>query len=145
MNQSEANALVRKHGTVRAAARAVGMPRSTFMDVLTGETKQQRMDTAHRATVVAVAASKVGKSLAEFRAEHDKDYIVPRAIRDGLKALGSGWEYEVQFARACGLNMTDLGNYRDMFAEHVVQIRRDGKRAWAGTKQVAAEMRRMVS
>ena len=87
-----------------------------------------------------------GKSLAEFRATHDKAFIIPKKIKEALQQLGSsGWEYEVGFAKLAGISLADLGNFRDQFAEHVVAIRRDGKRAWAGSKDTAAKMRAMVS
>ena len=88
--------------------------------------------------------AKVGKSLAEFRSKHDKDYIVPKKIADALKMLGNGWENEVDFIRLAQLSTTDLAMYRDQFAEHWVVVDRSGKRVWAGTKTLAEEMRGML-
>lgn len=86
------------------------------------------------------------KSLGDFRAEHDKDFIVPLKIREGLAKLGpSGWDYETEFARLCGVGMIDLSAYRDAFAAHVVETKKgSGKRAWAGSKALADKMRAMV-
>jgi hypothetical protein len=89
--------------------------------------------------------SKKGRSLDEFRAQHDKDFIVPARIKEGLKQLGDGWAYEMEFVKLAGVSLGDLGNYREAFAEHVVIVRRDGKRAWAGSVSIAAKMREMVS
>lgn len=93
------------------------------------------------------SAAKVGKSLQEFRAEHDKSYIVPLKIREAIKKLGvDGWEYEVQFLRLAGLSVTDLAAYRDEFADHFVVVGgRNPKRLWAGSVGLAQKMREMVS
>jgi hypothetical protein len=85
-----------------------------------------------------------GRSLSEFRSVYDKEYIVPKRIREGLKALGAGWEYEAEFTRQIGVRSADLATYRDMFADHIVNIRSESKRAWAGTVATAKQMREMV-
>ena len=85
------------------------------------------------------------KTLADFRQAYDKDTIVPAKIRGGIAALGpDGWEYEVEFAKMCGISLYDIGRYRDMFTDHVVQISKSSKRAWAATKALAAKMREML-
>ena len=84
-----------------------------------------------------------GKSLAEFRAAHDKAFIVPQKIREGLKKLGGGWEYEVNFLKLAGLSTTDLANHRDAFTDHIVLVERT-KRVWCGTKELAAKLREMT-
>lgn len=93
------------------------------------------------------AAAKVGRSLQDFRAEHDKSFIVPLKIREALKKLGAeGWDYEVQFLRLAGLSVTDLAAYRDEFADHFVVVGgRNPKRLWAGSAALAQKMREMVS
>ena len=134
MTKQEAERLIAQHGSQRKAAQAAGVARKTLQKAMEGVTgKPMQTETRH------------GRTLADFRAEHDKDFIVPRRIRDGLKSLGAAWEYELAFAKLCGVGMADMATYREQFADHVVQIRRDGKRAWAGTKAMATEMRRMVS
>lgn len=90
-----------------------------------------------------------GRSLDDFRAAHDKNYIVPKRIRDSLKQLGDSWEYEVDFLRRCSLSTTDLAAYRDEFeADHIVIVagnsRSSAKRVWAGTKELTAKLREMV-
>lgn len=89
-------------------------------------------------------APKAGKSLAEFRASHDKSFIVPQKIREGLKRLGGGWDYEVNFLKLAGLSTTDLANHRDAFADHIVLVDRT-KRVWCGTKELASKLREMSS
>ena len=87
-----------------------------------------------------------GRSLAEFRQQYDKGFIVPARIRDGLKTIGpAGWEYEAEFAKICGVSFSDLGRYRDGFADHLVTIGRDGRRAWAGSARTAQAMREMLA
>lgn len=88
--------------------------------------------------------ARIGKTLADFRAQHDKDYIVPQKVRDALKALGDGWENEVDFLRLAKVSTTDLAMYRDQFADHWVVVDRNGKRVWAGTKALADKMRSMI-
>lgn len=85
----------------------------------------------------------VGKSLKEFRETYDKSTIVPQKIRNGLRMLGQGWEYEVQFAKMAGVSLADLGMFRDQFSEYVIPLR-ESRRAWAGTLGVAKAMREML-
>jgi len=94
--------------------------------------------------VTLKVSSKVGKSLAEFKATYDKDTIVPQKIRDALEQLGEGWEYESAFAKLAGISMTDMGTYREQFADHLVYLRRDAKKVWAGTKKLVALVREML-
>jgi len=89
-------------------------------------------------------AVKVGKTLSDFKAAYDKDTIVPQKIRDALELLGDGWEYEAPFAKMAGISMTDMGTYREQFADYIVYLRRDAKKVWAGTKKLAAQMREML-
>jgi len=84
------------------------------------------------------------KTLDEFRRTYDKDTIIPAKVREALERLADGWQYESEFVRAAGVSYADLGNYRDMFADHIVTIRRDNKRVWAGTTALAAQLREMV-
>ena len=69
---------------------------------------------------------------------------MPWKVREALRILGNGWEYEVAFAKAAGVSLADLATYRDQFAAHVVQLSREGRRAWAGTKAAADQMRKML-
>ena len=133
--ENEYGKLVEKHGSIRAAARAAGIPGSTF---------RRRLKAGGVLPVKAAKPpSRPGRSVDEFRTLYDKDFIVPRKVRDGLKALGSGWAYEVEFAKLAGVTLADLAAYRDAFADHVLQLK-ESRRAWAGTKVVAARLREML-
>lgn len=88
-----------------------------------------------------------GKSLDDFRAVHDKNTIVPARIREGLKKLGKdGWDYEIDFIKLCGVSTHDFGAFREQFEDHYVNVggTRSGKRAWAGSIELAAKMREMA-
>jgi hypothetical protein len=90
-----------------------------------------------------------GKSLEEFRQAHDKNYIVPRKIKEALAKLGESWEYEVDFMKLAGVSTTDLVNFREQFEEHIVTVKVNGsshrKNVWAGTVAFAAKLREMTS
>jgi hypothetical protein len=135
MTKQEAEAAVRKYGSMRAAAKGLRVARKTIRKAISG---------AITATPLKAAASTSGKSLADFKQTYDKSFIIPQKVRAALKALGAGWEYEVAFAKLAGVSLVDLGIVRDEFAGHVVTIGRDSKRAWAGTKATAEAMRKML-
>jgi hypothetical protein len=86
-----------------------------------------------------------GRSLSEFRDTYDRNTIVPQKIRAALGELGAGWAYEVEFSKLAGIGLSELAAFRDMFSDHVVSLKRDSKRAWAGTASVAQKMREMVN
>jgi hypothetical protein len=72
-----------------------------------------------KAPMPAPPAKKVGRTQAEFRALHDKGFIIPSRMRAGIKALGpDGWEYEAEFMKLADISTTDLGMYRDQFADY---------------------------
>jgi hypothetical protein len=139
------DALAKHGGNQRAAAQALGIARSTFQQRL--KQRPGSKGAAHAADVAKSkdASKKLGRSLADFRSEHDKDYIVPKKIRDALDQLGNSWEYESNFSRIAGVSLGDLGNYRDEFSDYIVVVSRAGKRAWAGRAELAKKMREMVS
>ncbi len=86
------------------------------------------------------------KTLADFRAIHDKDFVIPNKIKAGLEALGNdGWEYEADFQRICGCSTTDFAKYRSQFEDYYVTTSgANPKRVWAGSKALATKMREMV-
>lgn len=93
----------------------------------------------------APAPKRAGKGVEEFRAAHDKDFIVPQKIRDGLKKLGNGWEYEGDFVRLAMLSQTDMALYRDGFADFWFEVSGHTKRrVWCGSKELAEKLRAMV-
>ena len=132
MDKAQAVAALKKYGSQAKAAKALGIARQTLQHHLK-KLPEPSLD------------SRPGRSLAEFRAAHDKNFIVPQKIKAALKALGDGWEYEAQFIRLAGLSQTEMSTFRSLFEEdHVVVVDRT-KRVWAGTKAVAAKLREMVS
>ena len=92
-----------------------------------------------------VESTQKRRTLADFRATYSKAFIVPQRVRAAIRKLGAGWEYEVEFARSAGVSLIDLGHVRGEFAAHVVQLTRDGRRAWAGTEATAKAMRDMLT
>lgn len=137
MTKEETLAAVKKHGGIRKAAEALGISYSTF---------QARVSKANQG-VARIASPSIpvkGKSLSEFKATYDKSFIVPNKIKAALKELGGGWAYELDFAKLAGVSVMDIGRVRDQFAEHIVVLNRESKRAWAGTKATAKAMRNML-
>lgn len=98
----------------------------------------------------AAPQKKPGRSLEDFRAAHDKSYIVPRLLTEALEKLGASWVYELEIIKLAGISTTDLAAYRDQFEDHIVLASRSrtssssAKRIWCGTKEFAAELRAMV-
>ena len=90
-----------------------------------------------------------GKDFESFRAAHDKSFIVPKRIKDGLAALGDSWEYEAEFIKRCGVSQTDFAFYREHFADFYVETsgstNKRGKRVWAGTKAFATKLREVAT
>jgi len=96
------------------------------------------------APVSAKPKPEAGRSLKDFAQKYDKDIIVPRRIKDALKTMPD-WLYESEFVRHAGISQTDCSSFRDQFAEHVVVIKRDGRKVWAKTATVAEQLREMVA
>ena len=90
-----------------------------------------------------ISDSKV-KTLADFKSAHNRDTIVPQRIKKALALLGKGgWEYELVFSRMASIHLSDLGNFRDQFADYIVELK-GGRRAWAGSISLAKQMRSML-
>lgn len=135
MTRSEAQAAVRKYGGQNKACKALGIARGALQYAL--------YESKHTGSDPAPVKSSV-KSLNEFKQTFDKSFIVPNKIKAQLKKMGAGWMYEVDFAREAGITLTDVGHYRDKYAEaHVVELR-GGRKAWAGKKSVTIQMREMI-
>ncbi len=89
---------------------------------------------------------KAVKTLADFRAAHDKNVIIPNKIRAALAAMAiegpESWEYEVDFLRRAGVSTTDLGAFRDQFEEYIVEAKaKTVKRVWFATEKAAKAAR----
>lgn len=137
MSYEEAQAALKKYGSQRKAAEALGIARSTL------RVAAQRTPSGVKPVANPIVRDK--KSLTDFKNTYDKDTIVPQKIKSALAELGDSWEYEINFAKAAGVSMQDISNYREMFTDYIVTIRRDNKRAWTGSKSVASKMREMVA
>jgi hypothetical protein len=87
-----------------------------------------------------------GKSLADFRAVHDKSVTIPQKIEAALVKMAKDngpehWEYEGQFIKLVGVSQAEFGQYRDKFKAHVVAIKSNGttKRVWVATAKAATK------
>jgi len=141
MTKQEVQAGLKKYGSMRAMARALRISRHTISAWLEGDS------TVGKSKPVSADHAQISnrKTLADFRQTYDKSTIVPNKVRAALKLLGaSGWEYEVPFARSAGVSLSDLSNFREMFADYIVTLNRENKRAWAGSPATAKQMREML-
>ena len=136
----EAYEALEKHGSAAAAAKALGISRKAFRDRI-ARGRNEVTDKLAEDKPKQAAAS---RSLEEFRKTYDKDLIVPAKIREAIKALGDGWVYEQEFTRLANVSYNDLSIYRELFADHIVVIKKDSRKVWAGTPELAEEMRRML-
>lgn len=93
--------------------------------------------------------SKAAKTLADFRAAHDLNVIIPNKIRAALGAMyaegAENWEYEQDFMRRAGLSQTQIGAFREQFADHIVTTPhangRQPKRVWFADRKAAKAAR----
>lgn len=86
-----------------------------------------------------------GKSLEEFKKLYDKDTVIPAKIKNALDSLGESWEDEKDFIRRAVISYQDINTYREEFEKYFVLVGGSaGKRIWAGTVELAEEMRRLV-
>ena len=131
--------LLKQYGSVRKVASALGVNPSTVSRRLK---KFRNGDTNIKHETLNNNSDKVGKNLMEFRKLYDKSYIVPQKIKAALSKLKNNWEYENNFYRLAGVSLSDLGNFRDEFSDHLVVLK--DRRIWAGTKETAQLLREMI-
>lgn len=92
------------------------------------------------------------RTLADFRASHDKSTVIPNKIRAALAVMAKQgpehYEYEAEFLKLASLSVTDLAAYRDQFAPHLFIAKHlngksysTPKNIWFATKQAAAKAR----
>lgn len=89
------------------------------------------------------------KTVAGFKAIHDKNVVIPNKIRAGLAAmLAEGpetWEYEAEFEKRIAVSTTDFAKFRAQFADYIVETAgiggRTGKRAIFATVKAAKQAR----
>lgn len=92
------------------------------------------------------APIKKGKTLADFKAMHDPNVIVPAKIKKALADMEAenpeNWEYEQPFMKRAGVSQTHIGQFREQFVEHIVETSgKNPKRIWVCTKKAAAKFR----
>lgn len=93
-----------------------------------------------------MSSKPAGKTLADFRAAHDKNVIVPAKIRKALsemeKESAENWAYESDLIKRAGISQTDVGLFREQFAAHIVETTgKNAKRIWFASAKVAAKVR----
>jgi DNA-binding transcriptional regulator YdaS (Cro superfamily) len=136
--RQELEEAVAKHGSQRAAARALGISQSTLNEQL----KARAPRAAAKPSEAAPSARPVGFTRDDFRSKYDKNFIVPQRIREALKKLGPNrYLPEVDFTRLAGLSQTDMATFRPMFEDDFVVTVERTKRLWCGSKALAAEFR----
>ena len=89
------------------------------------------------------------RTLADFRAAHDPDVMIPAKIRAALETLEKEgpeeWRYEAEFISLAKVSQTQMGQYRDQFAAHIVETSavggRSPKRVWFATTKAAKAAR----
>jgi hypothetical protein len=95
-----------------------------------------------------MATAKPKKDVSAFRAAHDNNVIVPTKIKAAfadMKKTGDAFEYEGDFVKRAKLSQTQLGAFREMFADHIVQTTgKNQKKAWFHDVKTAAEMREAI-
>jgi len=86
------------------------------------------------------------KTLADFRAAHDLNVIVPTKIKHTLAEMlaehAENWLYEVDFLKRAGVSNSHISGFRDQFAANIIETRgHNPKRIWFASPKVAAKAR----
>lgn len=85
------------------------------------------------------------KKVDDFRKLYDDDYKIPKDIEKAIKTLGKeSWMYELDFVRENGMSVNKVALYREMFEDYIVYIRKDNKRVWCGSVELADQLRKIV-
>jgi IS30 family transposase len=82
MTAAEARAAIETHGSQRAAAKALGVHHGTLGKIMSRDKARRGNKTQPQPTISSDTGK--GRSLADFRAAHDKATIIPHKIREGL-------------------------------------------------------------
>ena len=140
LTKEQAQAALKKYGSLRAAAKALGVSRKTVRLRLKGIVPKQPRTTNHDPRTTSPKA--VGFTRDDFKRKYDKSFIVPHRIREALKQIGPNrYLPEGEFNRLAGISQTDMAAYREQFEDdYVVTVERT-KRLWCGSKALANEFR----
>jgi hypothetical protein len=87
-----------------------------------------------------------GKTLADFRAAHDKGVIIPARLKKALEKMAAvswdAWDYEQDYLRAANVAPQDCTPFREQFIEHIVETGgKNPKRVWFATAKAAKAAR----
>lgn len=85
-----------------------------------------------------------GKTIADLRALHDKNVLIPNRIKAAIAVLAKdgpeNWAYEGDFVKLVvpGISPIDLRDYRDQFSEFWDEMpatngKRDARKVWFAT------------
>lgn len=85
------------------------------------------------------------RTIADFRAAHDPDIIIPGKFRVAFAAMEKigpeHYLYETEFQKFAGIGLQQLAAYRDKFADHITEIAENKKKVYWPTAKVASRMR----
>ena len=86
-----------------------------------------------------------GKSLDQFKAAHDKGFIVEKRLKDALSELGESWLYESELMRSARIGPGEITRLREKYKKFTLVVGRRGKQkcVWAGTPALAKKLRVM--
>ncbi len=142
------------HGSVLKAARALGVSKSTLQRWYTrdrnigatpAETLPPPREAPSRPGPAPAAPSPVGRSVAEFQRLHNPDIVIPEKIRAALARLGADkWLYENELAHLAGMSSDRVRAYRHAFPDNVVAVKLNGPFIWAGSPDVAQQLRSVL-
>lgn len=102
---------------------------------------------------MAKAKPAPSRSVATFRAAHDRNVVIPNKIREALAKMEADngpehYEYESDFIKLAGVGGSDLNGHRDSFTAHIVEAKpigagnaRAARRAWFATAKAAKAAR----
>lgn len=137
MNQKEAQALVKKHGSISAAARASSMPRTTLSDVYNGvrETVTRQPANDQQPATKRLAGVAVAKFLHQF----DYEAQLMRTLR---RLCGKRFMADHDIRAAASLPAAVYRRVTDLPAFEDWKIKIDGRLWWSAPsniKQVRAQ------
>lgn len=91
-----------------------------------------------------------GKTIADLRALHDRNVVVPNRIKAAIANLAKegpeNWAYEGDFVKLVvpGISPVDLRDYREQFSDFWAEMpptngKRDARKVWFATVKACAK------